>query len=94
MKVRVVPMTQRLQKALAAFRRLRGGRVLYADGGSSVTAKVLQNGWPRLSDGQIAEALLLDSTGRERADEENRTSKRDRAWPPLQPALWQRQKLT
>lgn len=42
MKVRVVPMTQRLQKALAAFRHLRGDRVLYADGGSSVTAKVLQ----------------------------------------------------
>ncbi len=42
MKVRVVPMTQRLQKALAAFRHLRGDRVLHADGGSSVTAKVLQ----------------------------------------------------
>lgn len=42
MKVRVVPMTQRLQKALAAFRHLRGDRVLYADGGSTVTAKVLQ----------------------------------------------------
>ncbi|HEY5376446.1 MAG TPA: site-specific integrase [Polyangiaceae bacterium] len=42
MTVRVVPMTQRLQKALAAFRHFRGDRVLYADGGSSVTAKVLQ----------------------------------------------------
>jgi site-specific recombinase XerD len=41
-KVRVIPMTQRLQKALAAFRHLRGDRVPYADGGSSVTAKVLQ----------------------------------------------------
>ena len=30
MKLRVVPMTQRLQKALAAFRHLRGDRVLYA----------------------------------------------------------------
>lgn len=42
MKVAVVPMTQRLQKALAAFHHLRGDRVLYADAGSSVTAKVLQ----------------------------------------------------
>ena len=42
MKTRVVPMTQRLQKALTAFRHLRGDRVLYADSGESVTAKVLQ----------------------------------------------------
>jgi len=27
-------------------------------------------------------------------DLENRASKGDPAWPPLQPALWQRQKLT
>lgn len=42
MKYRVVPMTKRLQQALAAHRHLRGPRVLYTDAGESVTAKVLQ----------------------------------------------------
>ncbi|MGZ5372555.1 MAG: tyrosine-type recombinase/integrase, partial [Aeromicrobium sp.] len=40
---RVVPLTKRLQAALAAHRHLRGDRVLYSDEGTSVTAKVLQN---------------------------------------------------
>ncbi len=42
MKYRVVPMTKRLQQALAAHRHLRGERVLYTDAGETVTAKVLQ----------------------------------------------------
>jgi hypothetical protein len=42
MKYRVVPMTKRLQTALAAHRHLRGERVLYTDDGETVTAKVLQ----------------------------------------------------
>lgn len=42
MKYRVVPMTKRLQAALQAHRHLRGERVLYADDGTEVTAKVLQ----------------------------------------------------
>lgn len=42
MKYRVVPMTKRLQQALAAHRHLRGPRVLYTDAGATVTAKVLQ----------------------------------------------------
>jgi integrase len=41
-KYRVVPLTQRLQKALTANRHLRGPRVLYTDDGATVTAKVLQ----------------------------------------------------
>jgi integrase len=43
MKYRVVPMTKRLQEALAEHRHLRGDRVLYTDDGKTVTAKVLQN---------------------------------------------------
>jgi integrase len=42
MKYRVVPLTKRLARVLAAHRHLRGERVLYADDGSPVTAKVLQ----------------------------------------------------
>jgi hypothetical protein len=42
MKVAVVPMTQRLQKAWLRSTISDGDRVLYADAGSSVTAKVLQ----------------------------------------------------
>jgi len=42
MKYRVVPMTKRLLKALAAHRHLRGERVLYAEDGKPVSAKVLQ----------------------------------------------------
>lgn len=42
MKYRVVPMTKRLLKALTAHRHLRGERVLYADKGKPVSAKVLQ----------------------------------------------------
>lgn len=42
MKYRVVPMTKRLLKALTAHRHLRGERVLYADEGKPVSAKVLQ----------------------------------------------------
>jgi integrase len=42
MKYRVVPMTKRLQRVLAAHRHLRGPRVLYTDAGETVTAKVLQ----------------------------------------------------
>jgi len=42
MKYRVVPMTKRLARALSAHRHLRGERVLYADDGKSVSAKVLQ----------------------------------------------------
>lgn len=42
MKYRVVPMTKRLQQALAAHRHLRGPRVLYTEAGETVTAKVLQ----------------------------------------------------
>lgn len=42
MKYRVVPMTKRLQQALAAHRHLKGDRVLYTDDGETVTAKVLQ----------------------------------------------------
>ncbi len=42
MRYRVVPMTKRLQHALAACRHLRGPRVLYTDAGETVTAKVLQ----------------------------------------------------
>ena len=42
MKYRVVPMTRRLQRVLAAHRHLRGPRVLYTDAGETVTAKVLQ----------------------------------------------------
>jgi len=42
MRYRVVPLTKRLQKALTGCRHLRGDRVLYADDGSTVTAKILQ----------------------------------------------------
>jgi integrase len=42
MKVRVIPMTQRLQNALVAHRHLRGNRILYTDDGETVTVKVLQ----------------------------------------------------
>src|SRR5438552_761083 len=42
MRYRVVPSTKRLQKALTGCRHLRGDRVLYADDGSTVTAKILQ----------------------------------------------------
>jgi integrase len=42
MKFRVVPMTTRLQAALASNRHLCGARVLYTDAGEQVTAKVLQ----------------------------------------------------
>ena len=42
LKYRVVPLTKRLQAALASNRHLRGERVLYSDETPSVTAKVLQ----------------------------------------------------
>lgn len=41
MKYRVVPLTERLCRALAANRHLRGPRVLYTDAGKTVTAKVV-----------------------------------------------------
>jgi hypothetical protein len=41
MRYRVVPLTKRLQKALTVCRHLRGDRVLYADDGNTVTAKIL-----------------------------------------------------
>ena len=42
LEYRVVPLTNRLTDALTACRHLRGERVLYADSGETVTAKVLQ----------------------------------------------------
>ncbi|MFO0681447.1 MAG: site-specific integrase [Sandaracinus sp.] len=42
MEYRHVPLTKRLAAALAANRHLRGPRVLYADDGAPLTAKILQ----------------------------------------------------
>jgi integrase len=42
LRYRVIPLTHRLSDALVAHRHLRGNRVLYADNGEPVTAKVLQ----------------------------------------------------
>jgi len=52
MKMRVVPMTERLKEALTAHRHLRGDRVLYTNTGRRSLRKVLQK-WIRRRSGKV-----------------------------------------